>query len=86
MRARPVSDAEYLRRYEREGRRYVARYAPGTGNSGPGAAYLRGGRWAWVDDGHQAAERWGRYASGYHGLKAMQPDGTWRPWDWRTLR
>ncbi len=86
MGERPVSDAEYLRLYDLEVRRYVAQFDPRRGREGPGAAYLGSGRWAWVDDGRRAAERWHRYASGYGSLLAMNADGTWRPLDPRSLR
>ena len=89
MTARRATDAEYLRLYEREVRRYVARFTAGADSRAclsPGAAYLRAGELAWVDDGGRALERWSSYASGYGSLKAMQPDGSWRPWDWRGPR
>ena len=81
----PVSDAEYRRRYERELRRYVARFGP-VPTAGPGEAYLSSGRWAWIEGGGKAIARWARYASLHHGLKVMASDGTWRPWDPLTLR
>ena len=80
-----VSDAEYRRRYERELRRYVARFGP-LPTSGAGEAYLSTGRWVWIEGGAKTIARWARYASLHHGLKVMAPDGTWRPWDPLTIR
>lgn len=80
-----VSDAEYLRRYAAEVRRYVARYEGAREAMGPGEASLHFGRSAWIEDSNEAAARWRRYAKAHRGLKAMEPDGTWRPWDERTV-
>ena len=79
-RAMRVTDAEYRRRYEREVQRYVAGHEANSA-MGPGETYLHFGRWAWIEDGADAASRWRRYASAYSGLKAMRPDGSWRDWD-----
>ena len=81
-----VSDAEYLARYEREVRRYAERFAAQQRRPGPGAAYLEAGKWAWIDDGLSTLARWARYAGRHGPLKAMNPDGTWRVWDERTVR
>ena len=87
MSASRATDAEYLRLYEREVQRYVARFTPGAQAwPSPGEMYLRSGQLAWLDDGRRASERWAAYAGGYDTLKVMQPDGTWRPWDWRGPR
>ena len=85
-RARAVSNAEYLRQYEREVRRYVGRFNPETGLTGPGESDLEAGRWAWIEDGRRSVARWHRYAREHGGLKAMHPDGSWHPWDERTVR
>lgn len=77
---RPVSDAEYLARYEREVRRYVAHHTGGPDKMGPGETYLVFGRWAWLEDERGAEARWRRYAREHGGLRAMHPDGSWHPW------
>lgn len=82
---RPISDADYLRRYERELRRYVERFGP-TPASGAGEAYLGTGRWVWIESGGAAVARWCRYARLHRGLQAMNPDGSWRPWDPLSIR
>ena len=53
---------------------------------GPGEAYLGSGRWVWIESGGAAVARWCRYARQHPGLKVMNPDGTWRPWDPLTIR
>ena len=78
-----VSDAQYWARYEREVRRYVARceMASATDAMGPGEAFLSMGRWAWIVSERETAGKWLRYAREHRGLKAMNPDGSWRAWD-----
>ena len=85
---RRVSDAEYVRLYEREVRRYVIRYeiARARGELGPGETYLSSGRWAWIVGGRDTAVRWRRYAQEHGGLLAMNPDGSWREWEPRGVR
>ncbi len=80
---RRVSDAEYRARYEREVQRYVIRYeiARARGALGPGETYLSSGRWAWIEGEEDAIGRWRQYARAHRGLKAMNPDGTWRNWE-----
>ena len=75
-----VSDGEYLRHYEHEIQRYAERFAPRPGDQGPGAANLSEGKWAWIDDDLAAAARWARYGDRHGPLRAMNPDGSWRPW------
>jgi hypothetical protein len=79
--SRWVSNAEYLARYEREVRHYVARYALVRNTTGPGEAFLSSGRWAWIESDDDARARWDRYARAHRPLKAMNQDGTWRAWE-----
>ena len=80
-----MSDAEYLRRYERDRARQVAEHAAGTS---AGEQHLNDPRcWARIkDDAHGGCGgAWFAYAAllrTHRGLdlKAMRPDGTWRPW------
>ena len=83
---RLVSDAEYLERYEREARAYVARYDPRRHRAEAGKEHLRALRWAWIDDGERAAVRWARYAAAHPRLKALAADGKWRDWTPPTVR
>ena len=81
-----VSDAEYRCRYAAEVSRYVARCALAGEAMGPGETYLFFGRWAWIKADDEAVGRWRRYARDHRGLKAMNPDGTWRDWEPRGMR
>ena len=84
---RRISDAEYRARYEREVRRYVARFemARARDAMGPGEAFLSMGRWVWIEGDRESVGRWLRYAREHRGLKAMNPDGTWRRWEPRDV-
>ena len=81
---RRLSDAEYLRRYERERAYTVATHARGTDVGTKCLDDLR----LWVrvyDDGAQLTAwmrylEWVEYCYGSVTLQVMNPDGTWRPW------
>ena len=85
---RGLSDAEYLARYEREVWRYVGRHGPAPHRiaAGPGETNLSSGYWAWLRDDGDTVGRWLRYAREHRGLKAMNPDGSWRAWEPRGAR
>ena len=69
-----------MARYEQEVRAHAAQFDPDRPHPEPGKALLREQRWAWIVGDDDEAGRWRRYAREYRGLKAMNPDGTWREW------
>ena len=78
-RRRRVSDAEYFARYL-EGVRWYVRRANAHARLPHNAHWpLLAEPCRFKNDSWRVAE-WEEYARLHGGLKAMNPDGTWRPW------